>query len=935
MFCAAKMELRDRGRVDRPGGPGFSAKWRRAVGLLRLSTFVRASTTSRRAVGSLGLALIVGLVFGAAEGCVNSSGEVMTSVAPEQFGVDEADLESETEAELVVAEPSEPERPPPWSPPDDPLLEGVEGAGQLLAAGEPEAAIARLTELDKLDVLEGEAALEPESREWFLAGAIAGRAFMQTGQWQQAVLSLEPLAASDQFADNLPRDIVGSELARARIAWATKTKLDRATADIQLRKAIDELGSLKKLKPDRIRAAMRAAQGVAMAALRGPDENAVKLAAKKADTALGNLITSFPNHPEVGEWMLQRALAKLRAGRTSDGAAALRRVAIERAGEPEAERAWAELEALASENPKIKQVPLTTVEQLEAGQAARNLRRLERSTELLEAVWNDPEQPTHRHREAGHSLAWTYYKAREHSQCADVLAALYADVPSIDTRKELSRCLERAGRYDEAIELWFSVYEAKKGAYGATALWNAIEIAVDGGRYQRAVELLDVFEERYKSHGSERRWLRAWLPMRLGDHEAAREAFTKMVDSQRTGGRERAAEYFLGKLELRSDDRGTHLQGVHRLQKLAGEGSERLAASGVIGGNPIYYGLLARQRLVEVGEDPGEVPPLEPIEWEEQHLGHGETLELLGKLASEQGDCFSSLIRGEQLFAAGWREEASREVRIATDEFINGRSVYIGADMPGTRSEALVAGLGWAAEWRHPKALPSPSARKRIRDEEARGALRNEFLRLGWAMDEPYRFAKLTSNELPYRTRWHLRAYREPIERQAWEREIDPNHLWALMYTESRFRRHVVSWVGARGALQIMPWTGRQLVERLGEVPEDGRFDPDVLFLIEDNSRLATYYIAELLAKFHGQATFAYASYNGGPSNVARWLAAKSQGPTGVGLDEFVEEIQFSETANYARRVMEVHATYELMYKGTLPAWSNQVDAAFEDNIDF
>ena len=42
------------------------------------------------------------------------------------------------------------------------------------------------------------------------------------------------------------------------------------------------------------------------------------------------------------------------------------------------------------------------------------------------------------------------------------------------------------------------------------------------------------------------------------------------------------------------------------------------------------------------------------------------------------------------------------------------------------------------------------------------------------------------------------------------------------MYTESRFRRHVVSWVGARGALQIMPWTGRQLVERLGEVEADG-----------------------------------------------------------------------------------------------------------------
>ena len=80
---------------------------------------------------------------------------------------------------------------------------------------------------------------------------------------------------------------------------------------------------------------------------------------------------------------------------------------------------------------------------------------------------------------------------------------------------------------------------------------------------------------------------------------------------------------------------------------------------------------------------------------------------------------------------------------------------------------------------------------------------------------------------------------------------------------------------------------------------------------------------------------FAYASYNGGPSNVARWLAAKSQGPTGIGLDEFVEEIPFSETSSYARRVTEVYATYQLMYHGALPLGSNTVDPAFEDNIDF
>src|SRR5690606_27644288 len=120
---------------------------------------VRASMTLRRAIGSLALAATVGLMFGAS--CVTSSGEAMTSAVPDEVPLDPTD-QAAAEPELVVAEPQVPERPPPWRPPQEPLLEGVEGAGQLLAAGDPRAALARLTELDKLDVLDGEADLDPE-----------------------------------------------------------------------------------------------------------------------------------------------------------------------------------------------------------------------------------------------------------------------------------------------------------------------------------------------------------------------------------------------------------------------------------------------------------------------------------------------------------------------------------------------------------------------------------------------------------------------------------------------------------------------------------------------------------------------------------------------------------------------------------------------------
>ncbi|MFV8752672.1 transglycosylase SLT domain-containing protein [Nannocystaceae bacterium ST9] len=879
----------------------------------------------------LSSALLALVAFGS-DGCV-AAGPHEVSLAPEPIAepaeLEPVALERRAEPELDV----EPERAPAWTPPDEPILAGIEGAGQWLARGRPEAA------LDHLIAQLAEPEYAPPEREtprWFRAGAIAGRAHLRLGHFDQAVAALEPRLASKLASRHLPIDLVGYELARARIAWAKSGALEREAADAQLELAIRELGKLRKLQPDRIGAALRVAQGEAMAAIRGGDAKASKRAAIEADDALGRLIVSFPNHPALGQWMLDQALARERAGKPVDAAAALRRIHIERAGEPEAAQAWVELERLAAAHPKkIGASPLSTREQLDAGQYARTLRRLDRSRELLEAVWTDPEQPRHLHREAGHSLAWTQHKQFDHRGCAEVLAELYAAVPSIETRDELTRCYERAGMVDEAVGLWVDVYAGSKSTYGATALWTAIDQALLGGRYARADELLKTFEAKYKSHAQERRWLHAWLPLRLGDREAARKAFAELVEGRQDGSRERAARYFLGKLELGHADREIHLQGVHRLQTLAGEADVELQSRGVSGGFVLYYGLLARERLREAGEDPGPVPELAAIEWEQRWIGHAEQLELLARASREYGDAFPSLIRAEQLFAIGWPDEASRELRVAADEYINARSTWEGSEMPGGRSESLRAGLAWAPEWNSVKASASRAARKRMRDETERAAMRELFMQLVWATPEPYEFAKLTASDYPYRTRWHLRAYREPIERHAWEREVDPHHLWSLMYTESRFRRHVVSHVGARGALQIMPWTGRQLVERLGELEPGGRFDPDVLFEIETNSRLAAYYIDELLVKFHGQPVFAYASYNGGPSNVARWLVGKSSGPTGIGLDEFVEEIPFSETANYARRVMEVHATYELMYRGRLPAWPNDVDPVVEDNIAF
>jgi soluble lytic murein transglycosylase-like protein len=350
--------------------------------------------------------------------------------------------------------------------------------------------------------------------------------------------------------------------------------------------------------------------------------------------------------------------------------------------------------------------------------------------------------------------------------------------------------------------------------------------------------------------------------------------------------------------------------------------------------------LWARQRLLEAGHTPKTpVPELPALEDTDRYIGYGETRQLLSGATEEWGKAFVALARADQLHAAGWLEESRRELRIAADQYINGKKRMSGGDVSVPRTESYVQGVGWRAEWSYPKPMPSKEGRAVLRSSEESEALRVALRELTIALEEPNRLGKLTPwDELGYRTRWHLRAFRAAIEREGHARGIDPLHLWALMYTESRFRRHVVSYVGARGALQIMPWTGRQLEERLGLLELGQTFDPDVLYDIDHNAMLSSYYVSELMKKFHGQATMAYASYNGGPHNVGRWLEAKAKADPAaqpLGLDDFVEEIPFTETHRYARRVMEVHAAYSLMYRGELPTWTTETDGDCEDNIDF
>jgi soluble lytic murein transglycosylase-like protein len=786
-------------------------------------------------------------------------------------------------------------------------LSGLEGAATALASKDYTLAVA-LAETVQPPPKEG-------SDPWFTLGALQGRALRMSGRPADAVEVLEPLWKHRRSAKSFPRDTLGLELARARLDWARSGALETKAADAQREKAVDELGSVRRLEPLRNLGEIRIEQTRALTEIEGSNRKSTIYAAKKAIRALDQILSDYPLHPAMGDLWLERAKALARAERVGEAARDLRKLALERAGEPEAEAAWAELEALASAHRGVTAEPFSVREDLDRATHARRLRRVELSRELLDRIVDDPDVPSSLRDQAVRSRSFTAYKQRDFSGCADDLRPVYEATKNLDVRNSFLRCLERAGLYDEAIDIWVAAADGARKGLKANALWEATQLAVRGGKYERAEKLLAGYENVSKGHAGTRAWLHAWLPYRLGQWKKAIEKFK---DVERYRADRTRARYFRGKLLIAHGGKEGKTQGAKLLRGLAQS-------------DPYdYYGLQARQRLLDAGLEVPPLPELVPMADEPRPPTRTQTQVLFASMDDRFGDAWPPIRRGRQLYEAGYLEEARREYRVAVEAWqTNGKRTS------WPRSEGVIQGLGWQSSWKFPRVAPTKAGRTMLRNRDAVEDFRVSMRTLARALEEPYDYARLTSSsEYTWKPRWQPRAYRGPIEREARLRKVDPIHLWSLMYTESRFRRHVVSVVGARGALQIMPWTARQLAERLGEL-EDGRFDDDTLFDIDTNAHLASYYIAELLHKFHGQAAMAYASYNGGPYNVSRWLAAKAKSAAPLELDAFIEEMPFRETYRYTRRVMEVSAAYAMLYRGEVPRWTNEVDPDFEDNIDF
>jgi soluble lytic murein transglycosylase len=129
----------------------------------------------------------------------------------------------------------------------------------------------------------------------------------------------------------------------------------------------------------------------------------------------------------------------------------------------------------------------------------------------------------------------------------------------------------------------------------------------------------------------------------------------------------------------------------------------------------------------------------------------------------------------------------------------------------------------------------------------------------------------------------------------------------ALTRQESEFYTGDVSRVGARGLMQLMPQTAKQVAAAYKMKYEMGRLVSDPSY----NVTLGSAFLAQLLSGYDGSYILALVAYNAGPGRVAEWIKEFGD-PRDKSIDpiDWIEQIPFAETRDYVQKIMESTQVY-------------------------
>jgi len=167
-------------------------------------------------------------------------------------------------------------------------------------------------------------------------------------------------------------------------------------------------------------------------------------------------------------------------------------------------------------------------------------------------------------------------------------------------------------------------------------------------------------------------------------------------------------------------------------------------------------------------------------------------------------------------------------------------------------------------------------------------------------------FALRTAYSTFYKKAYPI-EYADTIRQEADKNDLPYDLVLAVIRTESSFRPHVESSVGARGLMQLteetFDWTKSKMSDAGDETYTD-LYDPHI------NIKYGTKLLRLLLDEFESEDT-ALCAYHAGWGNAKKWLSDREHSTDGVNI----YNIPFGDTKKYVAKINQTRQIYRNLYK--------------------
>jgi len=149
--------------------------------------------------------------------------------------------------------------------------------------------------------------------------------------------------------------------------------------------------------------------------------------------------------------------------------------------------------------------------------------------------------------------------------------------------------------------------------------------------------------------------------------------------------------------------------------------------------------------------------------------------------------------------------------------------------------------------------------------------------------------------------------YSKYVIEAAGDNNIDPYLIFAIIKQESKFNKNAISNKEAKGLMQILDSTAKEMAVNLEYVDAEN-ID---LFDAKTNIYIGAKYFKALVDRYDGNMRLAICAYNAGLGNVDKWILSEDIYLNG---ELNISNIPFEETKTYLVNILNNYEKYVKLY---------------------